>query len=116
MRMSGSVIGARPRTATRISVIFSSDGFELVLTFPWYASMVSSAQNVAAAAPAAARRNERRGDFLRVDALIYSPLNDQDRPFYQWAEDLRRCDILRSPFSSNTIKEQHFPLCESAFL
>ena len=33
MRMIGQVIGARATTATRMSVIFRSDGFELVLTF-----------------------------------------------------------------------------------
>src|SRR2546427_151566 len=80
MRMIGHVIGARPTTSTRRSVIFKSDGLELVLTFCTTASIVLSWGSFArtlpheAAAPTAAAacfRNERRAlphvsdDFIR---------------------------------------------------
>src|SRR6266851_550361 len=79
MRIIGQVIGARPMTNTRRSVIFRPEGLELVLTFCESASSVSSpgvfARRLAneAAAPTAAAacfRNERRpwplvsGDFI----------------------------------------------------
>src|SRR5271165_2369891 len=65
MRMRGQFMGACPTTATRRSVIFSSDGFELVLTCDWYAWMSLSAQKAAPKAPApAAFRNLRREDRL----------------------------------------------------
>src|SRR5262247_928234 len=48
MRMRGQVIGARATTATRRSVIFRSDGLELVLIFCTAASSVLSAQKDAA--------------------------------------------------------------------
>src|SRR5436309_14963789 len=41
--MIGHVIGARPTTSTRRSVIFKSDGLELVLTFCGIASNMSVA-------------------------------------------------------------------------
>ena len=50
MRMIGHRIGAPTTVATRMSVIFSSDGLELVLTRDCQASSCSSAQKVAAAA------------------------------------------------------------------
>src|SRR5436309_6073444 len=78
--MIGHVIGARPMTSTRRSVIFKSDGLELVLTFCTTVSIVPSGDSFArtfpheAAAPIAAAacfRNERRplphvsDDFIR---------------------------------------------------
>lgn len=58
-------MGAPPTTATRMSVILRSEGFELVLRFCWYASRVSSAQKVVAAAPAAVLRKDLREGFMR---------------------------------------------------
>src|SRR6202035_5910966 len=66
MRMRGQVIGARVTTATRRSVIFKSDGLELVLVFCTAASSVSPPQ-IAAPIPAADRRKFRRPvDFMVV--------------------------------------------------
>src|ERR1700693_2188311 len=60
MRISGQVMGARAITSTRRSVIFRSEGLELVLTFCGCASRRSSAQNAAPIVPAARLRKERR--------------------------------------------------------
>src|SRR5277367_3936726 len=71
-RISGQFIGAWPTIATRMSVIFSSDGFEFVLTYDWYAWMSLSAQKAAPkpAAPAAFR-NPRREDALLWPFLCF---------------------------------------------
>src|SRR5678815_2238750 len=77
MRMIGLVMGARATTATRRSVIFKSDGLELVLTFWGRASRISRPQSPAAAAPAADRRKLRRActrGFLDTD--IAPPENE----------------------------------------
>src|SRR5579862_3299095 len=70
MRMSGHVIGARATTATRRSVIFKSEGLELVLVFCGRASRVSSAQKPAASAPAPFRKERRpaRLDGFMMDS------------------------------------------------
>src|SRR2546423_1015123 len=60
MRISGHVIGARATTATRRSVIFRSDGLELMLTFCGYASSVSPAHRAPLSAPVAFLMKERR--------------------------------------------------------
>src|SRR5581483_1229279 len=58
--MIGSVMGAFVMVATRRSVIFNSEGLELVLTFCGTASSVSSAQNAAPRRPAAPFKKPRR--------------------------------------------------------
>src|SRR5215471_16828288 len=60
IRISGQFIGARATTATRRSVIFSAEGFELVLVFCGSASSVWSAQKPAPITPAAPFKKERR--------------------------------------------------------
>src|SRR5690349_4900195 len=69
IRMIGQVMGARTMVATRRSVIFRSEGLEFLFTFWTAASRVSSAQNPAARAPAAPRRNERR--FFKLDFRVF---------------------------------------------
>ena len=54
MRMIGQVMGARVTTATRRSVILSSEGIELLLTFWTAPSRFSSERRLAAPSPAAA--------------------------------------------------------------
>src|SRR5436189_4452473 len=79
MRMIGQVNGARPMTKTRRSVIFRSDGFELVLRFWGSASSVSSAEALADS-PAhdptptatACFRNERRAR-VTADFIVHLP-------------------------------------------
>src|ERR1035437_10338919 len=60
MRMMGDVIGTPRSVAIRMSVIFRSDGLELVLVFCGSASSVSSTRNPAVSAPAACLKKERR--------------------------------------------------------
>src|SRR5271167_2962878 len=59
MRMSGQVIGAFVMTHTRRSVIFSEEGFELVLTFWGRASRASSAQKLAPTTAAPLKKPRR---------------------------------------------------------
>src|SRR4249920_1985193 len=75
MRMRGHVIGARLTTATRRSVIFKSDGLELVLVFCTAASSVSPPQ-MAAPMPAAERRKLRRSDNFLVVVFMSAILRD----------------------------------------
>src|ERR1700683_5586746 len=75
MRISGQVIGARAITSTRRSVIFRSEGFELVLTFCGCASRRSSAQNAAPMVPAARLRKLR----LPLAAQIDAPAREERR-------------------------------------
>src|SRR5450756_1927382 len=60
IRMMGDVMGTPRSTAIRMSVIFRSDGLELVLVFCGSASSVSLARNPAVSAPAAFLKKERR--------------------------------------------------------
>src|ERR1041384_6748083 len=60
MRIRGHVMGARVTVATRRSVIFNAEGWELVLTFCRSASRVWSAQKPAPSAPPKPLRKERR--------------------------------------------------------
>src|SRR5712692_8764712 len=73
MRMRGQVIGARATTATRRSVIFRSDGLELVLVFCRAASSVLSAQK---AAPRPAARKLRRPVNFVVAVFMLAILRD----------------------------------------
>src|SRR6266571_2763163 len=75
MRISGQVIGARATTATRRSVIFKSDGLELVLVFCTAASKVLSAQK-AAPRPAAERSKFRRLVNFVVALFMLAILRD----------------------------------------
>src|ERR1700682_4477937 len=75
MRMRGHVIGARVTTATRRSVIFKSEGLELVLVFCTAASSVSPPQ-IAAPIPAADRRKLRRAVDLVVVVFMGVILRD----------------------------------------
>src|SRR5580704_8287453 len=68
MRISGQVMGARAITNTRRSVIFRSEGLELVLTFCGCASRRSSAQNAAPMVPAARLRKPRLPLAAEIDA------------------------------------------------
>ena len=70
MRMMGQVMGARATVATRMSVIFSSEGLELVFTFCGSASRVWSAQKPAPMAAAAPLRKERRPPALEERVFI----------------------------------------------
>src|SRR3990172_9184932 len=76
MRMIGHGIGARPTAATRRSVIFRSDGFELVLTFWGSVSSVSFVHALsgvpaqAAPAPAAAAARFRKVRRVFVIAVL----------------------------------------------
>src|ERR1017187_3068192 len=65
MRMSGQVMGARATTATRRSVIFKSEGLELVLVFCGRASRVWSAQKPAPSAPTPFKNERRAEDFAK---------------------------------------------------
>src|SRR6187402_2248716 len=74
--MIGHVIGAPPITATRRSVIFRSDGFELVLMFCASASIGSGgaarADRVSDPTPSAATvllRNDRLASIVRSGAM-----------------------------------------------
>src|ERR1035437_604433 len=58
--MIGDVMGTPRSVAIRMSVIFRSDGLELVLVFCGSASSVSSTRNPAVSAPAACLKKERR--------------------------------------------------------
>src|ERR1035437_1454421 len=60
IRMIGDVMGTPRSVAIRMSVIFRSDGLELVLVFCGSASSVSLARNPAVSAPAAFLKKERR--------------------------------------------------------
>src|SRR5712691_5655139 len=73
MRIRGQVIGARATTATRRSVIFRSDGLELVLVFCRAASSVLSAQK---AAPRPAARKLRRPVNFVVAVFMLAILRD----------------------------------------
>src|SRR5262245_10828752 len=73
MRIRGQVIGARATTATRRSVIFRSDGLELVLVFCTAASSVWSAQK---AAPRPAARKLRRSVNFVVTFFMLAILRD----------------------------------------
>src|ERR1041385_807989 len=66
MRMMGQVIGALAIVSTRMSVILSAEGLELVLTFCGSASSVWSAQNPVPNAPPKPLRNPRRPVWLGV--------------------------------------------------
>src|SRR5436309_1249943 len=80
MRISGQVIGALATTATRRSVIFRSDGRELVFVFCTAPSSVSSAQKAApspaASDPPADRRKPRRGVNVVVVLFMLAILRD----------------------------------------
>src|ERR1700691_5522941 len=80
IRISGHVIGAFVTTATRKSVIFRSDGLELVLVFCGAASSVSSAQKEApsphASVPAVDRRKFRRPVNFAVAVFMPVILRD----------------------------------------
>src|SRR5438046_891212 len=73
IRMRGQVIGARATTATRRSVIFRSEGLELVLVFCRAASRVLSAQK---AAPRPAARTLRRLVNFVVAVFMLAILRD----------------------------------------
>src|ERR1700676_1070203 len=75
MRMRGQVIGARVTTATRRSVIFKSDGLELVLVF-WTAASSVSPPQMAAPIPAADRRKLRRAVNFVVVVFMSAILRD----------------------------------------
>src|SRR5580693_9388492 len=70
MRMRGQVIGALVTTAMRRSVIFRSDGLELVLVFCGRASSVSSAQNAAPKPAVSAVAEERRKLRLPANLVV----------------------------------------------
>src|SRR3954467_3927107 len=72
MRISGQIIGAPVTTATRRSVIFSSDGFDAVRTFCVSASRSSCVTRLLAkaapATPAVAVRKKSRRSAPRADS------------------------------------------------
>src|SRR5206468_11077329 len=108
MRMMGHVIGARPMTSTRRSVILKSDGLELVFTFCRTVSIGLSGGSFArtfpheAAAPiavAACFRNERRplphvsDDFIRN--LLSVSCSSTQVPGCQGAKGAKGARVLR---------------------
>src|SRR3989441_7388617 len=78
MRMIGQVMGARVTTATRRSVILSSDGIELLLTFWPAPSRSSSERRLAAPSPAAAApsllKKDRRPTRSRTALFMVASL------------------------------------------
>src|SRR5438445_12328841 len=70
MRMIGQLKGALTTVATRRSVIFSSDGLELVLTFFGYASVGSPAMKALPSAAAEDFKTPRRSNKCRSGVLM----------------------------------------------
>src|SRR5664279_3818577 len=69
--MIGELIGTPRRQTTRISVIFRSDGLELVFVFCGYASSSTPDQSPPSpSAPAALPRNERRPNAFFINSLF----------------------------------------------
>src|SRR3981081_117102 len=71
----GQVMGALAMVATRRSVIFSSEGFEFVLTCWGTASSVPSVKTAAPAAPASPFRNPRLPGAFARDLMFIVPLD-----------------------------------------
>src|SRR4051794_5335175 len=105
IRTSGQVMGAFASVATRRSVIFSSEGLELVLVLCGSASSTSSAQkDEAANAPAPFRKPRRPTPFdalfmtfttLRVRSLSQHRLPLQVLPLIRFVLTLQ-CRIMRA--------------------